>query len=206
QVNRKSHSRRDKCRGDCTSVALCIGLGIMMFGCSSSTWEDAQQTDTYEAYQTYIDDNPGGEHIKEAKKRADARYWNAIETDTTARAFEEYLDKFPGGQFQAEAQKRITQLSGSGGVATEGQVTGSNIIIRSDHTTQSPSAGVVANEGTIVQILDRYQSGSSKEAILKHPITVVHNGSRINLSGGKAIRILEDHNDSVRASFSTPGF
>src|SRR5699024_8530916 len=66
-MNRKNHSRRDKCRRDATAVALFIGLGIMMFGCSSSTWEDAQQTDTYEAYQTYIDDNPGASTSKKLK-------------------------------------------------------------------------------------------------------------------------------------------
>jgi len=175
----------------------------LVYGCGSSTWSDAQEADTYEAYQAYVEDNPEGEHITEAKKRADSRYWNSIKNDTTAAAFETYLDEFPGGRFRNEARKKFNQLSST---STKARVTGSNIIIRSDHTTESPSAGVVAREGTIVQILEVYTSGNSSEAILKQDITVSNNGNQIKLPGGKAVRILEDRNDSVRASFSTPGY
>jgi hypothetical protein len=91
-------------------------------------------------------------------------------------------------------------------MATEGRVTGSNVIIRSDHTTESRSAGVVAKEGTKVQILDQYSTGDSKEAILKRDITIEKNGNQINLPQGKALKILSDRDDSVHASFSTPDY
>lgn len=180
------------------------GLSLMV-GCSSATWEDAQQEDTYEAYQEYIEANPEGEHIEEAKKRAETRYWESIKEDSTADVFEEYLEKFPEGEFRSEAQDKIEQIS-KDNMATEGRVTGSNVIIRSDHTTESPSAGVVANKGTKVQILDQYSTGDSKEAILKREITIIKNGNKISLPGGKALSILEDRNDSVYASFSTPDY
>ncbi len=80
------------------------------------------------------------------------------------------------------------------------------MIIRSDHTTASSSAGVVANEGTVVEILDRYIAGNSVEAILKNAVTVEVRGERIQLPSGKAIRILSDQNESVRASFITTQF
>lgn len=181
------------------------GLGILS-GCgSSTTWEEAQETDTYEAYQSYIEDNPEGEHVEDARKRADNRYWMTAKNDTTARAVENYLDEFPNGQFRSQAETRLKQLS-QANRAVKGRVTGSNVIIRSDHTTESSSAGVVARKGTVVQILDQYSSGSSKEAILKRNITIVENGNRMNLSKGKAIRILTDRNDSVEASFVSPEF
>jgi len=88
-------------------------------------------------------------------------------------------------------------------VATQARVTGSSVIIRSDHTTESSSVGVVAKEGTIVQILDIYMSGNSNEAILKRGITIAKNGDKINLPSGKAIHILDDRHDSVHASFAT---
>ncbi len=91
-------------------------------------------------------------------------------------------------------------------IATKARETGSSVIIRSDHTTESSSAGVVAKEGTIVQILDVYTAGNSNEAILKRSITVVKNEYHINLPSGKAIHILEDRRDSVRVSFSTTGY
>jgi len=182
-------------------TTLLIGL-CLLYGCSSN-WEEAHQADTHQAYQAYIEDNPEGEHIEEAKKRADNRYWQSIKNDSTARGFETYLNKFPEGQFRSEAQAEINQLSSA---STKARVTGSNVIIRSDHTTESLSVGVVAKEGTMVQILDRYNSGGSSEAILKRDVTVFKNGERINLPAGKAIRILADRSDSVRASFSTPNY
>ncbi|MCW9706319.1 SH3 domain-containing protein [Fodinibius salsisoli] len=184
-------------------VAL-SGLGFI-YGCSSSTWEDAQQADTYEAYQAYIEDNPNGEHLEVAKIRSDSLYWATIQNDTTAQRFESYLNQFPDGQFKSEAQIKLNQISSSS-LAAEGRVTGSNIIIRSDHTTESSSAGVVAKEGTVVQILDQYKTGSSSEAILKRDITVDYEGRSITVTSGKAIRILADRSDSVEASFSVSNY
>ncbi|WP_372638688.1 SH3 domain-containing protein [Fodinibius sp.] len=181
------------------------GLGLIT-GCSGSiTWEEARQADTYEAYQSYVEDNPEGEHVEEAQNRADNRYWDAIKEDSTAEAYETYLEEFPDGAFRTDAQGRLNQIS-SASMATKGRVTGSNVIIRSDHTTESPSAGVVAREGTVVQILDLYSSGNSKEAILKRDVTIITNGNQISLPEGKAVKILSDRSDSVRASFSTPQY
>lgn len=179
---------------------------FLLAACSSSTtWEDAQEADTHEAYRAYMEDNPEGEHLEEARKRADNRYWNDIQDDTTAAAFERYLAIFPDGAFRSQAQTKLNQIL-SKTSATKGRVTGSNVIIRSDHTTESPSAGVVAKEGTVVQILSQYNSANSNEAILKRDITVMSDGKRIRLSGGKAIRIVTDLGDSVQASFTTPDY
>ncbi|SHF51920.1 hypothetical protein SAMN05443144_109166 [Fodinibius roseus] len=186
-------------------VFTIAGLGFIT-GCSGSmTWEEARQADTYEAYQSYIEDNPEGEHLEEAQKQADNRYWDVIKDDSTAEAFETYLEEFPDGAFRTDAQSKLNQIS-SANMATKGRVTGSNVIIRSDHTTESPSAGVVAKEGTVVQILDQYNSGNSKEAILKRDVVIVKNGNQVSLPEGKAVRILSDRSDSVRASFSTPDY
>lgn len=176
-----------------------------MFGCNSYTWEDAQQTDSYEAYQTYIEENPEGEYVEEARELAEIRYWESIQNDTSSTSFESYLNQFPNGQFQSEAEEKISQLAREN-LASEGRVTGSNVIIRSSHTTESTSVGVVAREGTVVQILDFYSSENSKEAILSSDVTVVENGREINLTSGKAITILSDQIDSVRVSISGTQF
>ena len=184
-------------------IVLSSGLTFAV-GCSSSTWEETQKADTYKAYQGYIEDNPNGEHLEVAKKRSDSLYWTSIQNDTSAQSFKTYLSKFPGGKYQAKAQNKLDKLSSNN--ATKGRVTGSNVIIRSDHTTESPSAGVVAKKGTIVQILDLYRVGNSNEAILKRNVTIVENGNKITLPEGKAVNILSDRSDSVKASFSTPNY
>ena len=179
-------------------------FAITAAGCSS-TWEDAQESDTYESYQAYIDDNPEGEHVEEAKRRAEVRYWDNIKEDSTTADFENYINRYPDGQFISEARSRIDDIAARN-MATKARVTGSNVIIRSDHTTESPSAGVVAKKGTVVQVIDQFVTANSSEAILSRDITVLENGNRISVSGGKAIRILADRSDSVRASFSTRNY
>lgn len=196
-------------RANCIHIAIMIAVIFAMIhltGCNAgATWDEAEQADTYEAYQNYIEDNPGGEYVEEAQVRADSLYWESVADDTTIAAFETYLEKFPEGRFQSEATAKIDQITRSN-LSTEARVTGSGVIIRSDHTTSSSSAGVVAREGTVVEILDRYIAGNSTEAILRNDVTVEVRGQRIQLSEGKAIRILEDQDESVRASFITTQF
>lgn len=185
--------------------AAMIALNFF-YGCNSgSTWEETEQAGTYEAYQNYIESNPNGEYIAEARVRADSLYWESVAADTTEDSFETYLEEFPEGRYRAEAQAKIEELTRSD-LSTEARVTGSGVIIRSDHTTSSSSAGVVAREGTVVEILDRYISGNSTEAILKNAVTVQVRGESIQLPEGKAIRIIEDQDESVRASFITTQF
>lgn len=192
-----------------TMILAVIIVGNLLYGCTSgSPWEEAKQADTYEAYQNYIETRPDGNYLAEARKMADLRYWESIAEDTTAAPFETYLEKFPEGRFRSEAQDKIDQQAADRAErrSTKARVTGSNVIIRSDHTTASSSAGVVAKEGTVVQILDRYISGNSVEAILRKAVTVEVRGENIQLPEGKAIRILEDRNETVLATFSTPQY
>jgi len=192
-----------------TVIIAAIILINPLYGCSTrSDWDKAKQANTYEAYQNYVETNPGGEHFAEAQKRADSLYWKSIVADTTAAPFKKYLEKFPKGRFRPRAKAKIDQLTAvqAESKKTKARVTGSNVIIRSDHTTSSASAGVVAKEGTIVQILDRYTSGNSDEALLKRTVSVEVHGERIQLPKGKAIRILKDHQNAVQASFITKQF
>ena len=173
-----------------------------MYGCTSYSWEDAQKVDTHEAYQEYIEVNPEGEHVEEARERAEVRYWETVKYDSTEASFQAYLNRYPNGQFQNRAEEKLDQLARAN-LASEGRVTGSNVIIRRDHTTDSSSAGVVARKGTIVQILDFYSTENSKEAILSSDVKINQNGRQIDLASGKAVRILSDHIDSVEVSVST---
>lgn len=191
-----------------TVLIAVIALNILI-GCNSkTTWEEAVVADTYEMYQNYIDSNPNGEYLDEAQMRADSLYWVSVADDTTEASFESYLQRFPDGRFQSEARAKIDEINREppAPLSTTGRVTGSGVIIRSDHTTASSSAGVVAREGTIVELLDRYVAGNSTEAILKNAVTVEVRGQQIRLESGKAIRILSDENDAVLASFSTQQF
>jgi hypothetical protein len=184
-----------------------IFIGIsQLWSCNShETWKNAQKSDTYQAYKKYIKDNPKGNHLAEAKKQADQHYWNSIKNDSTAKSFQQYLKLFPQGQFRSQAQAKVHRLTHHG-LAAKARVTGSGVIIRSDHTTSSLSKGVVAKKGTIVQLLGQYEPNSKNGAILKHTVTVVVHGRHIQLAKGKAIHILGRQGDSVKASFITNEF
>lgn len=181
---------------------IVLFLALLLYGCNSDTWEETQQTDTYEAYQVYMEEYPESEHVEEARRLAELRYWESVSSDTTATSYHTYLNRYPNGQFQAEAEEKLNQLAREN-LASEGRVTGSGVIIRSDHTTESSSVGVVAREGTIVQILDFYSSENSQEAVLSRDVNVEDNGRRIELLSGKALTILSDKMDSVYVSVST---
>lgn len=183
------------------AIVLC---GVTFVGCGNGiTWQEAREKNTYEAYQTYIETHPEGKHIKKARKLAEGLYWNKIKEKKEAAVFKKYLDQFPNGKHKLEVQTKLNQLLSGGGHATKARVTGSSVIIRSSHTTDSPSVGVVAREGTIVQILDLFNTGSNNGAILKKGITVVDHGKQYDLSQGKALQILTDLKDSVQVSFAT---
>lgn len=182
-----------------------VGLCLTLSNCNDSiTWEEAQKADTYQAYQRYIKSHPDGKYIAKAQKLAESSYWNSIEQDTTAKKFKTYLKKFPDGAHKLKAEIILNQLVAGGKLATKAKVTGSSVIIRSNHTTDSPSVGVVAREGTIVQLLDWYSVGGNNGALLKQRITVVHDGKQYVLPQGKAIQILLDLKDSVHISFASP--
>jgi ankyrin repeat protein len=82
------------------------------------------------------------------------------------------------------------------------RVTGSDVIIRSDHTTESDVAGVVEQEGSEVKILDEYYPDNASEAILSQSITVYENGESIELNKGKAVTIISGRGNQVRVSFA----
>lgn len=182
------------------SFVLIAGAIFAFPGCSSSTWEDAQKANTYEAYRQYMADNPEGEHLNVARNRADSLYWMDIKDDTTKALFRKYLEEFPRGRFHAEAEARLNPIPANA------RVTGAGVIIRADHTTESPSVGVVAKAGTEVEVLDQYSAGNSNEAILNRQVNVTVNGRDITLGKGKALRIVADQGDSVQASFSSTEF
>jgi|GEM_PF-1368294 len=181
--------------GSCMILILLMGS----YACSSSTWEDARQSDTYEAYQAYIKAHPDGKHLEDAKKRAEQLLWAAAKEDTTAESIEKYLTCFPEGEHHSKARAKLDRINSS--TSPTGRITGSSVIIRSDHSTESPSVGVVAKEGTEVSILKKFNSSNSNEAILEHKVTIKKNGKTIHLSSGKAVSVLKDLKDSVRIFF-----
>jgi hypothetical protein len=186
-------------------LGVFAGMCLVINGCNkTTTWKEAQKENTYEAYHAYIKAHPEGEHIAEAQKRAEERYWNSIKNDTLSKGFQKYLDIFPNGTHKLKAKARLNQLSSGGTLSTKAKVTGSSVIIRAGHTTDALSVGVVARAGTIVKILDRYEASNNNEALLKQSITVIHDGKQFKLPEGKAVQVLSNHKDSIHVSFATP--
>lgn len=186
-------------------LAAFICIGVMLIGCDdSTTWEAAQKANTYEAYQAYMTANPEGEHLAEAQKLAENSYWETIKKDTLSQSFQKYLQLFPKGSHKLKAEILLGQLSSGIKMGAKARVTGSSVIIRGDHTTEASSVGVVAKEGTVVQVLDWYSVGANNEALLNQNITVVSQGQRFNLQQGKAVQVLSDLGDSLHVSFATP--
>jgi hypothetical protein len=200
-------------------VLLIFG-GVKLFGYISerSSWKEAQETDNYESYVTYLNEYPTGNYADKAQNLAEVRYWNQIKNDSTPDSFDQYLEKFPDGIYELEALTKFNDLMSEEKKAPRGKVTantarreptskkarvtGSDVIIRSDHTTESEVAGLIEQRGSEVEILDEYYPENANEAILNRSITVYENGESMELIKGKAVSILSSRANDVRVSFA----
>jgi hypothetical protein len=79
-------------------------------------WARAQQFHTIQSYQNYIQDDPSGIHVAEAKdhiassERSTA--WTAASMTDTPDALEAFLQKYPQGPQADQAKVRLAQLTG----------------------------------------------------------------------------------------------
>jgi outer membrane protein assembly factor BamD (BamD/ComL family) len=103
-----------------------VGLfsaGLMLSGCSSQEgdWQQAQQQNTVQAYQQYIQQYPQSDHVAAARQqiahiqqqkemqqaRAD---WQRAQQANTPQAYQQFLQQHPDSQFAANAKQQVQQM------------------------------------------------------------------------------------------------
>ena len=79
-------------------------------------WARAQQVNTIQSYQDYIQNEPSGIHLAEANDHIASSErsiaWTAASMTDTPDALEAFLQKYPQGPEADEAKARLAQLTG----------------------------------------------------------------------------------------------
>jgi len=73
-------------------------VGFKMF--SKSDWEEAQELNTEQSYSIYIENNPEGEHVANAKENL---LWFSVKDDESIDSLDVYLNIYPNGKMISKA-------------------------------------------------------------------------------------------------------
>ncbi|HNW59829.1 MAG TPA: protein kinase [bacterium] len=76
-------------------------------------WDETRLKDSLEAYASYLQEFPNGEHFEEAHNLYDDAAWQQASQVDTPDAYQQYLNQFSEGRHKAQAEYRMVQLGQS---------------------------------------------------------------------------------------------
>jgi hypothetical protein len=85
-------------------LAVLLFLGACDLGPS---WPDVQAVDTIEAYEQFLKDNPGSNHMFPAEKRLEELYFAAAQKDGSLAVWRAYHARFPKSPNKERAMKEM---------------------------------------------------------------------------------------------------
>jgi hypothetical protein len=91
----------------CVVMLLAV---LSLSGCEKRDWGKAQQTNSIEAYKSYLAKYPKGKFIKEASEAIEKLTWDKAKAENTLDAVQAFIDGNPNSKFLAEAQEMMAQL------------------------------------------------------------------------------------------------
>lgn len=89
-------------------VGVIIGLLVIsgfvytMLPSESNDWEEAQKLNTQESYSNYIENNPEGAHVTNAKEYL---LWFSVKDDESIDSLDVYLNKYPNGFYSSKGKE-----------------------------------------------------------------------------------------------------
>ncbi len=83
---------------------------LALSGCEKRDWGKAQQTNSVEAYKSYLAKYPKGKFVKEANDAVEKLTWDKAKAANTLDAVQAFIDGNPNSKFLAEAQELLNQL------------------------------------------------------------------------------------------------
>lgn len=76
-------------------------LAVLLAGCDP--WPEIKKTDTIEAYENYMAENPDSLRAVEARARLEQLYVEKARAEKTIEAYDAFLSRFPKGDLAADA-------------------------------------------------------------------------------------------------------
>jgi len=91
---------------------LCGVVFVCFVSCAGKSvrWEEVHSTDTIEAYEEFLRNQPKGEFAEKARQRIMELYYDQACAEDTIEAYEEFLRAQPKGEFAEKARQRIMEL------------------------------------------------------------------------------------------------
>ena len=74
-------------------------------------WNNIETKNTIEGLREYIQQNPNGNFVIEAKKRIDDLTWNKIKSKNNISDFNDYISQFQNGKYTQKAKDKIENLT-----------------------------------------------------------------------------------------------
>ena len=98
-------------------------LVLVVGGCATTKgdWEKAQNFDTIEAYQTFLQKNPESEFTAYAKRRIERLKWENAQRRYSIESYEEFLREHPQSEFKEQAKEKIEQIRAANDVTKQEQ-------------------------------------------------------------------------------------
>jgi len=92
---------------------LLLSLLLVTLGCSSDArnYEKAQQANTIEAYQDFVQKHPDSKLVEQAKAQAEELLLKVAESKNTIEDYRDFLKKYPQSKHAAQVTEKMRQLA-----------------------------------------------------------------------------------------------
>jgi len=93
-------------------IAVTLLLVAILAACDpvGKAWDEAQSTNTIDAYQAFLTANPGSEYESQARERIDNLAWESASAANTEESYAQYKIDYPQGAHLQEAAERIHKV------------------------------------------------------------------------------------------------
>jgi cell division protein FtsN len=98
-------------------LGLCCAVVLVLSGCSrqQSDWQKTRETNTADAYESFLKKYPTGEFTAQAQARVKELYeerdWQKARDADTPEAYQAFLKQYPEGKWTEEARIRVENFT-----------------------------------------------------------------------------------------------
>ena len=94
-------------------ILFLLVLAVIVAGCATTQnrWQKTESTDTIEAYEDFLKENPESSYAEKAKQRIrELRYTQAVK-ENTMPSYQKFMEDYPEGKFTDDVLSRLNKLT-----------------------------------------------------------------------------------------------
>src|SRR5262245_23120034 len=90
-------------------LSICVGTALLGLTQTNEAWEHAKQIDRINEYESFIQQFPTSEHVKEAKKQIEKLRWINAKLFNSLDFYERFVTEFPESEHVGEATELVAR-------------------------------------------------------------------------------------------------